>query len=179
MKIEDLIKQRKEHLNIESPPDELWSEIRDNWKYNKPKGFQWWKVAAVIFLSTSIGLLGYVVLLENKVDELATLSDISASYAVVEENYQQQIAQLESEIPLNQVKQADELSWVFEELEFLEEINKNYRSDIGKNVDQNQLIEALVDYYEKKLRLLKKLELELERTKKQKNEETNTILTHS
>ncbi|MEQ9231256.1 MAG: hypothetical protein RIF46_11290, partial [Cyclobacteriaceae bacterium] len=54
------------------------------------------------------------------------------------------------------------------ELEALEEINKQYRADIGTEADEELLVNALIDYYEKKIRLLKKLELEINR---QKNEE--------
>ncbi|MEO9485425.1 MAG: hypothetical protein ABJG47_18340 [Ekhidna sp.] len=172
MNIEELIKQRKEQLDVETPPVEMWDEIKKDWKSEKT--MSWWKVAAVIFITTSLGLLLHNISLQNRVEELATLGDISEEYRSMENSYVTQIKALESSIEINQVKSKDDFYWIFEELNALDEINNLYRKDIGK-INEEQLIGVLIDCYEKKIRLLKKLELEIKRTNKfENNEETNT-----
>lgn len=172
MNIEDYIKHRKDHLDIDNPPEELWNEIKKDWK--PEKSFSWWKAAAVVFITTSLGLLLHNLSLQNQVEELATLGDISEEYKQIEDDYLQQINTLESNMEVNEVKNQEDFNWVFEELDALEDINELYRRDIGK-INEEQLVGVLIDYYEKKIRLLKKLELEIKRTNKFKdNEETNT-----
>ena len=78
MRIEEIIKRQKDLLDVEEPPSELWKDIKAEWKDDaKTPANQWWKVAAVIFISTSIALLIYSHSLQNKVNELASLGDIS------------------------------------------------------------------------------------------------------
>lgn len=172
MKIEDLIKKRKEDLNLDTPQPDLWAGIKNNWKKDRSAQFTWWKVAALIFITTSIGLLIHNISLQNTVDELASLGDISTEYRALENDYVTQINKLEAEIPMKEVKSSEDFQWILEELSTLEEVNQLYRKDIGK-INEEQLVGVLVDYYEKKIKLLRKLELEIERANKfKRNEET-------
>ena len=173
MNIEEVIKQRKDQLSVETPPADLWDGIRKEWKSKKGYSFRW-KVAAILFTATSISLLLHNIFLQNHMDQLATLGDISEEYHTIENSYISQINDLESGLNLKEVKSQDDFSWIFYELNTLDEINKLYRQDIGK-INEDQLVGVLIDCYEKKIRLLKKLELEIRRTNKFKNdEETNT-----
>ncbi len=176
MRIEDIIKNKKDQLDLENPPEEIWDGIKSEWKNSKKDStHQWWKVAAIVFISTSIVLLLYSLSLRNQVDQLASLGDISAEYKEVEDQYQREIASLESKINIQEVSQNDDFGWIVEEMKTLEEINELYRRDIGQAADQHQLVGALIDYYEKKIKLLKKLELEMNRTQKfEPNEKDNT-----
>ncbi len=172
MNIEELIKKRKDQLDVETPPAELWDGIRKEWK--SEKHFSWWKVAAVIFITTSLGLLLHNISLQSQVEELATLGDISDEYKRIEDSYLTQINELESSIEITQAKSQNDFNWIFEELQTLDEINQLYRKDIGK-INEDQLVGVLIDCYEKKIRLLSKLELEIKRTNKFNNdEETHT-----
>jgi len=174
MKIDELIKQRKDGLDVEAPPTEVWQNIREEWKTEKHPTFEWWKVAAGIFICLSIGLLIQNRLLQSQVDELASLGDLSDDYAKVEKEYLSQVGLLEESIPLNDLKNNEDYQWVFEELQLLEEINMMYRTDIGQ-VNEEQLVGVLIDYYEKKIKLLKKLEMEIERnSNRNKNEKADT-----
>ncbi len=168
MNIEELIKKRKEQLDIDTPPTDLWKDIKKEWK--PERNLSWWKVAAVLFIATSLGLLLQNISLKNQVEELATLGDISEEYRSIENSYISQISELESSIEINQVKNQTDFDWIFEELNTLDKINIHYRKDIGK-INEDQLVGVLIDCYEKKIRLLKKLELEIKRTNKFKNNE--------
>ncbi len=171
--IEKLLRDKREELDLEEVPKGAWEGIRKEVALSPQKeslSFQWWKVAAVVFLTTSIGLLVYNFSLQQQVEELASLGDISEEYLEVEQSYKAQINQLTSQIQVKKVLKSEDLAWMAKELEALEEVNQQYRKDIGTDADEDLLVAALIDYYEKKIRLLRKLELELNR---QQNEERN------
>ncbi len=176
MRIEDIIEKQREQLDLENPPEEIWEGIKAEWKDEKKgNNYQWWKVAAIVFISTSVVLLLYSLSLQNQVNQLASLGDISSEYQEMETQYEQEIASLESVVNIQEVSETDDFGWIIEEMKTLEEINELYRRDIGKAADQHQLVGALIDYYEKKIKLLKKLELEMNRTQKfEPNEKDNT-----
>ena len=172
MKIEDLLNERKNQLDVEEPPLEAWDQISKGVSKEQHSVSMWWKVAAILLVALSLGLLVNNQILKGEVEKLASLGDLSEEYSSIENDYLTQINQIEKAIPIVQLKNKDEYQWLFEELSLLEEINTMYRSDIGK-VDDAQLVRILIDYYEKKIKLLKKLELEVERNSKQiKNEAT-------
>lgn len=178
--IEQLLRDKKEELDIEEVPKGAWEGIRKEVALSPQKessSFRWWKVAAVVFLGTSIGLMVYNSSLQKQVDELASLGDISEEYAEVEKSYKTQINQLTLQIPIKKVLKSEDLAWMAQELEALEEVNQQYRKDIGTDADEDLLVAALIDYYEKKIRLLRKLELELNR--RQNEERTNPAFSAS
>lgn len=176
--IEQQLRENLKELDVEQVPEEVWSNIRSQWhpkERDTHLSFNiFWKVAAVILLSTSIVLLIRNNSLQNQIEELATLGDISPEYREVENGYLSEINQLTSNIPLNELVKDKDYAWMIDELKSLEEINLQYRSDIGKQVDQDRLVDALIDYYEKKLRLLKKLELEIKRQQNEKEHASTT-----
>ena len=176
MRIEDIIKKKKSELDVEVPPTDAWDNIKKEWKKESREGsFQWWKVAAIVFISTSLGLLLYSLSLQNQVNKLASLGDLSEEYQSLENDYEKEIATLEASVNIQEVSLDEDFRWVVEEMKTLEEVNEIYRKDIGQVADQSQLVGALIDYYEKKIRLLKKLELEINRTRKnRKDEKDNT-----
>ncbi len=172
MKIEELINERKDQLDIEQPPEDAWGGIKQKWQQKQTKTTIWWKVAAILMVALSIGLFINNQHLKREVSKLASLSDFSDKYSIIEKSYITEIKSIENNIPIMELKTQEEYQWLFEELTLLEEVNNMYRSDIGK-VNEEQLVGILIDYYEKKIKLLKKLELELERNSKQtKNEAT-------
>jgi len=183
MRIDDIIKKQKNQLDLETPPPEVWDRVKSDWKTEskaESSKFQWWKIAAMVFISTSIVLLLHSLSLQSKVNQLASLGDISKEYKALESKYQSEITSLEMNVNLKEISKNDEFIWIVEEMKTLEEINELYRRDIGHVPDQNQLVKALVDYYEKKIKLLKKLELEINRTQKFNNDEkdnTDTLST--
>ncbi|MEM6737348.1 MAG: hypothetical protein AAF620_14895 [Bacteroidota bacterium] len=174
MKIDDLIKERKDKLHVEQAPPETWEYIRQKWKNPQKSQVYWWRVAAVILFGLAISLLVHNQLLQDRVTELASLSDLSKKYQAVEKDYLRQVNELQMSLPLNEAKKAEDLRWIFEELQLLEEVNILYRKDIGR-VKEEDLVGVLIDYYEKKINLLQKLKLEIERTQNlEKDEEMDS-----
>ena len=165
MKLEDYIKSRVPHQDIATPPDDMWQKINERWEKPKPKRtLNMWKYAAILFIASSLGLTVYSLSLQNQVDKLISLGDISKEYQQLEDAYKQEISELENQVSLTQVSQSEDLGWLVDELNTLDRINEEYRQDTGVLVDEEQLVGVLIDYYEKRIRILKKLELEIRRT---------------
>ena len=177
--IEQQLRDKKDDLDLEQVPTEVWSNVQRGWNAREEKTISfslWWKVAAVILLTTSIALFVRNHSLKNQIKELATLGDISPEYRDVENAYLTEINHLMSQMDMGNLQNNHDYGWMMDELRALEEINLEYRSDIGKSVNNDRLVDALIDYYEKKIRLLKKLELEINR---QQNEEEHTSITRT
>lgn len=167
MKLKDIINQHRSDLDQEHLPEGLWQAIAEELPEAKPKSLRpsWWMAAAVLV----IGLFTWWQWPEPRADiEPAALPD---SFLSLESDYQENLYQIEAHLQLDQLEQDPEYSWIFEELKELEKINQHYRQDISAPVPREQLINVLIDYYEKRLRLLRKLQMEIERNQKlDKNE---------
>lgn len=177
MKIDDIIKNKKDLLDVEQPPEELWVNILKEWKKETKSYMKIWKVAAILLLTSTIALLIYTQSLQNQVMRAASLGDISKEYKLLEKDYTGQIEILEASLPLDEIRSNKKFDWLIDELNTLDEINKMYQNDLGKGVAKEQLVGVLIDYYEKRIKLLKKLDLELKRVKKANNKERETIQT--
>lgn len=162
MQIEDLIKKRKNHLDLENPPDDLWQNIQKDWK-KKPK-YPIWKYAAILFIGVSTGLIFYASTLQRQVNQLTALSDISEDYQRLEQDYIKQINILEGELDLNKLSSNEQFEWLLSELKLLDEINKIFLKDLSTSAPEDRVVKAIIDYYEKKIRILNKIELEQKRS---------------
>lgn len=166
-KFEEYIRKNRAQLDVEDTDyDALWEGIQSAQTPKKSKGI-WW-VAAV--LVPAFALLLFYNSGEEQVpnEKLYSLSDISPEFEKVEKEFQQDITE-----KLERIEKEDhdvDIEFLWDELEDLEEVNKAYRKDIGK-VEDERLIQALLDYYEKKMRILEKILKEVERSKKHNYEE--------
>jgi hypothetical protein len=70
-------------------------------------------------------------------------------------------------------EEKSEFGFLLDELKELDKVYKTYEEDLYKTGENEQIINALLDYYEKKIRLLNRLSMEIE---KQKNYETTIEL---
>ncbi len=176
MDIEKLIQEKKTSLDVENPPESIWEAIEKDGSWQKQhttRDFQWmWKAAAVALLITRGVLL---TLLVNRGEETSVpqgLADISTYYKEIEQDYQQNLEAIEENLEIKQVHR-DEFPWLFEELEILEEVNEEYKAELAIHGDKDLVVKALIDYYEKKLKILKRIELEINRKNNERNEAIN------
>jgi len=170
MQIEDLIKARRDRLDLENPPEELWQGIQKGWK--KQPRFSIWKYAAMLLIGTSTALIFYSLNLQQQVNQLSKLSEISEDYRTLEQAYITQISLIEKRLNLKKSDSSKEFKWLFEELELLDEVNEIFLKDLNTAAPKDEVVKAIIDYYEKKIRILNKIELEQKRTTK--NEEVNS-----
>ncbi|MEM9895617.1 MAG: hypothetical protein AAF789_04550 [Bacteroidota bacterium] len=164
MKIEELIKKRKQQLDLEQPPAELWTKIQSKRKSSGTVAV--WRIAATIFIAFSFALLGYTNYLQNKVDKLSALSELSDDYMKIEQDYLSKINSLEEEINLRSKAGNQEIGWLIDELRFLDQVNETFLQDLRSNAPEDEVIKSIIDYYEKKLRILNKIQVEQKRKKR-------------
>lgn len=175
-KLEEYITQNKDSFEIENPPKEVWESLQNQIEPKSKQGFQFWKWAAAFLLLVSASLV-YIVYEQNLIitnsANLYSLGDVSPEYAEIEKGYTQSIKEITTRINLEEIDRTD-YAWLFEELRTLDELNENFRRDIYKVKDQERLVEILIDHYEKKLRILKKLEKEIQRNEQKKEYNDST-----
>jgi len=171
-KLEDIIKENQHKLDVDEVPSDAWSGILKEWKgRNASRDYSnWWKIAAVLFFLSTAALIVYNIGSGNQAtNQLASLGDISKEYKKMEKAYVSEINAIQTTINFDETTGYEDLEWLFQELEELDKINEIYRKDIGEVVNQERLVNALIDYYEKKLRLLRKIQLEINRLENEKD----------
>ena len=129
------------------------------------------KIAAGITIGLLVGLLLYQ--RDARIETLYSLGDISPEYQKVETQYQETVDALYQKIDFQSLDTA-EYQWLLDEIDYLDQMNTEIRDDIDSNVNSEKLVKSLIDYYEKKIRLLERLELEINRAKNE--EERTTVL---
>ena len=158
--MEDFIRKNRKTFDIEEPPTEVWNKIQKEVFEKEPKSKLYlWKAAAVTFLISTASLLIYRF---YQSQEVKSLSDISPEYAEMETLYRAQLTQLESELDSSQFNNK-RIKWLFEEIDALDDINKSFENDLKEGVINDRLINNLLDYYEKKIRLLERIKVEINR----------------
>ena len=172
---ERYIKKNRENLDVEHPPEEVWQSVRREVGFDQRRrpGIMphFWKIAA-LFLLTLSSVLAVLLFRSINDHEMQSLGDVSYKYRVMEKKYEKEIRQLTSSLDLDKLND-QEFAWMLEELETLDEINRKFRQDLTKNVNQDKVVRVLIDYYEKKIKLLKRIELEINRNDNEKK--TSTI----
>ena len=158
-------------LDVEEPDDIfIWEGIKAGigQKHKKRKNL-YWRAAAVLLIlisgSLMLSKLGYFP--GSQVD--LTMADISSDLAADQEMFQILINAKYDEIKTHNVKLKDYPDFV-NELEILEELNNEFLADLQTEPINPRLIEALLNYYHQKIRILEKLLMEVEKSKSIENE---------
>lgn len=166
---EKYIKENRQGLDIENPPQVDWDQMAESSGLRKKDRRQIvWKIAATFLLLVSASLAIMMLQNENQKAQVRTLGDLAPEYKAVEAEYKSQIDKLTSELDYTQLKNT-ESEWLLQELQSLEKINEEYRNQIGSTLKKEKLIKILIDQYEKKLKTLKRIELEINRQKNEEN----------
>ncbi len=174
IEIEKYLKENRLRLDVDQPDEmRIWSGIRDKLKKDKAKSGNWfWKVAVVFLVAV---LSTYITVKETSKEQVIviTLGDISKELGQQEAELKQIVDLKWKELEPFSGKEKSEFKFIFDELDELDEIYKTYEQDLNTIGKNEQIINVLLDYYEKKIQLLNQLALEIE---KQKNHENNITL---
>ena len=163
-KLEERIRQMRP-LNVDDPPEDSWDNIAFSVPAKK-RPYKLLNMAAVILVLLVAGWI-INIKLKSRQESLA-LGDISSEYRQMEEHYQQAVEALKQEIDFTKEDKKN-FDWIFEELNRLEQMNQSYKRELAQGKNTEKIIPILIDYYEKKIRLLKKLEMEINRKKNEKS----------
>lgn len=171
-KLEDFIKARTLDLDVDQPNDDLvWEGIQN--KRQKPKNYGRQVLSWAAILVPLIALGTYVLLESSRTEEvinnkLFTLSDLGPKWEAIEQEYSSEIEQKWTKIEADTSK-AENLQFLLDELKALDELQKEYQKNIPQEMD-DRFINTIIDFYEKKSRLLERILKELERTKQKRHE---------
>ena len=172
--VEQYLKENRLKLDSEQPDDsKIWRGIQGGLKTKKEfrnNGF--WKIAAIFLLGI---LTTYVVVKETSEENVVVISlgDISPELGQKEAEYKRVVDQKWAEIKPLSEEEIKQFGFLLDELDELDKIYKSYENDLHSVGENEQIINVLLDYYQKKLQLLNRLSLEIQ---KQKNHENNVTI---
>lgn len=171
-RFENLIKSRKLDLDVDEPNDDLvWESIQNKKKKKRKYGGQVLSWAAILI---PLFALGSYLILESKKEldpvqaKLFSLADLGPKYEALEKDYEAEIKDKWTKIEAD-TSSAENLQFLLDELQALDELQKEYQQNLPPELD-DRFINTIIDFYEKKSRLLERILKELERTKQRRNE---------
>lgn len=173
--LEQYIKKNRSRLDVDEPDDNfIWEGISDNLDEKKGINRMWLKIAAgfIILLACGYAIM-YWTLSDSTPDNLLTLSDISEDLGNQENLFQLTIGQKMDDIKSYDVDPKEYESF-FEEIEILDKYYADYLADLQEMGNHPRLIQAMLHYYELKIRILERMLNELE--KKEYHENNRKIL---
>lgn len=165
----EIAKHKNELLEFSAPPNGSWQSIKKAWhkkdSYTKP-----WIWAAAAVLIVTVGFIGFE-MGKNAQPEFS-LASINPEYEPMERAYKNQIDSLSKElIPLKE-SDNESIKELWEEMNALDSALIPYKQDGILQIPERELIWVLTDHYEKKLRLLQRIQREMNR----KNEKHETYI---
>ena len=172
--LEKYLKEKRPQLDVEQPDEtSVWEGIKAGMAEERKLLPEWfWKVAAIFLLGV---LTTYVVVTETGTGKtnalpLSGISDELGS----RENELQLIANKKwDEVKPLISKDNSRYEFLIQQLNELESIREVYEEDLKENGPNEYIIRALLDYHEKKIRILDRILLE---TQKQQNHEKQITL---
>lgn len=172
--LEKYLKEKRLRLDTEEPESDLiWEGIRGGMQTKRKTLPEWfWKVAAIFIFAAFVS---YYVVNENSQEKvvIVTLSDISEDLGTRENKLKQLVnlkwEEVQSQLPAENTN----LQFLFDELNQLDEVYNIYQKDLNNTLNNEPVIRAMLDYYEKKIKILNRLLLEIE--KQDYHEKTITL----
>lgn len=170
MKLDEWIKNHREDFDQVDAPDQLWSDISKAVpQQRKPAPYWLYAAAAALLLAMGLGLYKF----QNPTSSHLN-GHLPQAFLAQEQSYQRDVQAVKQQLDLSTLSENPDYQWVFEELAHLDRINQQYRRDAEYLVPQEELMAVLIDNYEKRLRLLRRLQMELERNQRHhENENIN------
>ena len=173
--LERYILQNRDQLeNIEAPsgPEAVWTKVaaRVNpgqrpFTARRVERRRWFQLAAAASIGLLIGLGMWQVLPQNWTQETRaepSIANFFPDLADREAEYRKLIARKEVEIGIDQLDPR-EYSDIFMELELLDTFREEYLRDMAKVPSDDDLVETLLRFYERKVRILERLNNEIEK----------------
>jgi hypothetical protein len=170
-KFEKYLESQRQQLDVEHPDDVLiWDGVRK--ELGKPKrrfSNLFWKAAAIlIFLASSTYVFYNEVYRADANIYKITLSEIDPAYSQQVINYCSLIDEKWAQVNELTPDEMAALNIFIEELEDLDKMHREYQKDYHSYGYNQGLIKAMLDYYEKRIRILDRMLME---TQKQKDYE--------
>lgn len=181
---EKYLRERREELDrIETPRREvIWEGVQAGLQ-ESASGSGWtlkignywrWSIAAGLAIAVSLG----VWLWPGGGDDAANGEGWAQFYPALadeEQQFKRLVAEKEAQIQLDDLNRSD-FSDIFEELQLLEEVHLQMKEDLPVTLSEEELVQILMKYYERKIRILERLSREIEKRKRDENKQHDQIL---
>ena len=164
--LEKYLKENRLKLDTDEPNEDLiWRGIEGgiNKKDNLlPHWF--WKVAAIFLFVVSAS---YLIINETKeeTNTLFSLADISEDLGKQEAELQQLVSLKWEEVKPFIADESSNIQFLIDELNELGHVYESYQEDLKNTGANEQIINALLDYYTKKIRILSRISHEIQKQK--------------
>ena len=145
---------------------------KNNWQLNIGRNWRW-VIAASFVLIISL-LVWNIQKPSEQTTVVASIAEFYPELAEQENNFIQLIAQKEKAIGIDNLDKAH-FQEVFQELDLLEEIRKEYLKDLPR-YNNDQLVNTLIKFYERKIQILERLSKEIEKRRHYENRNQEKLL---
>ncbi|WP_417611365.1 hypothetical protein [Owenweeksia hongkongensis] len=174
-KFAEYFDDHRKEMDTEEPNRALlWKGIDAALAKNKySQKLQLWRIAAVILAFVAVGQLAYILVSQGEnhkmrnETQLAAESKSSGAFETLEVSYQTEVKTLEEKVKSKEIDRS-EYALLLEELDYIEEMETDFKTDIPLANDKERIAAILVDTYEKKIMLLERLLQQIDRNEKQK-----------
>lgn len=174
---EDKIRSQRQIMDVDEPDDTLiWQGIsRELHQKRVIRSSFFWKAAAILVFLAGSSYVAYHEFWSPKQNIYnITLSEIAPGLSLQVSQYQTEIDEKWTEF--DKVKPADtkQLDFFFKELEQLDEMYRQCQEDFYKLGSNERLIRAMLDNYEKRVRILDRMLMEIQKQKDNEQRQKQT-----
>lgn len=152
----------------------LWKGIDTALTKNKySKKLQLWRIAAVLLAFVTVGQLTYILVNQNTIEQYGnddnhiSQNKEAGAFESLEASYQTEVQTLEDQVKSKDIDRS-EYALLLEELDYIDEVETDFKAEIPLANDKERIAAILVDTYEKKILLLERLLQQIERNEKEK-----------
>lgn len=172
--LEKYLKTNRSKLDVEEPDeDSIWQGIKGGMD-KKARTLPWWfwKIAAIFIFAVSIS---YFAINQNKKEQVIiySIADLSDEFGKQEAELKQLVNLKWEEVKPLLNEENSEIQFLLNQMNELDEVYKSYQNDLGISDANEEIINALLDYYQKKMRILNRILHEIQ--KQNNHEETITL----
>ena len=152
----------------------LWKDIDAALAKNKySQKLQLWRIAAVLLAFITLGQLTYILIKQNEIPnkdnqgQFASQNQETGAFESLEASYKTEVETLEEKVKSKEIDYS-EYALLLEELEYMDEVETDFKAEIPLANDKERIAAILVDTYEKKIMLLERLLQQIDRNEKEK-----------
>ncbi len=158
-KLEEFIRKNREHLDRYSPSAGVWSKVKHDLRKEQPSAKKWFSIAAMVVLILCTG----IILIRLGINRSASNSDIKADARLEQVNphlketeiyYNNLVNSLYHEATPLLTGNPEIKKELNSDISQLDSICSDIKKDLKDNVANQEVVEALIQNYRIKIRLL-------------------------
>ena len=160
-----LEEHRRELDSVQPNEQVIWHGVERHLQHRQEhRNLELWKVAAILLAFIAVAQLTYILTDATKPTpmQLTLVSEESGAFQSLEASYRQELVVLEKRLAAKKVSR-EEYAVFFEEMEYIRDLEQDFKEEIPLSTDREKLAAILIDTYEKKIQLLERLLQQVER----------------